>query len=196
MVLVLWGLLRSMCCIVRRPTPAGPLARRVGLTAGTMIGIGLIAFSGHFGRAHPVDNYRPALPPAALSTGCWPLPAGLRFTFPFQVRTDGDTTGAEGQRRHLLMQFDLISLDEARTRVRQDFVAAGFTPRTGPSADTLRFHKPGVGPVAATLAAFDGVTADSIVQGTIALDLPSIRVQSSAPVCSQPSATKRFPVAS
>lgn len=157
-----------------------------------MVALGLVAFSGHFGRAHPVDNYRPALPPAALSTGCWPLPAGLRFDFPFQVRSDGDVATAQGRRRQLLMQFDVIDVLEARAEVRQSFVDAGFVTSAGSAGERMQFHKRHVGMVGARVTALEGVDATSVVQGTITLDLPAIEVQSGAPVCSEPFATKRF----
>ncbi len=56
----------------------------------------IAAFSNSFGRAEPTGNYRPPLAPAALDTGCYPLPDGVEFDFPFQVRRDGDVDTAEG----------------------------------------------------------------------------------------------------
>ena len=167
--------------------------RRIVIFGAVGIGIALIAFSSSFGRATPTGSYRPDLPPAALSTGCWPLPSGVRFDFAYQVRVDGDIGDAGQERRRLVMQFDLIDVATARERVTRAFIAAGFDRGSVGSGEALAFHKPGVGQVAVKLSALPGTTGDSIVRGTIVLDLPSTRVQSNDPVCSQPFATKRFP---
>lgn len=90
------------------------------------------------------------------------------------------------------MQFDVINVLEARAEVRRSFVDAGFATAAGSAGERMQFHKRHVGTVGARVTALEGVDATSVVQGTITLDLPAIEVQSNAPVCSEPFATKRF----
>jgi hypothetical protein len=148
------------------------------------------AMSPSFGRAEPTANYRPTLGPPALETGCFPLPDGVTFDFPFQVRSDGDVATVQGPRRHLLMQFDEVDPSTARDRVQQAFVRAGFTQTS--SDDYLEFRKAGVGRVVADVEPIPGVDDDAVVRGTITLDLPAIAVQSDSDDCSNPYVTKRF----
>lgn len=150
----------------------------------------LVALSPSFGRAEPTGNYRPKLVPAALDAGCFPLPEGVRFDFPYQVRSDGDVETVHGQRRILVVQFDEVDVGTARQQLIDAFGEAGFTP-VGTGAE-LVLRKPGVGWVAADVQPIPGVAADAVVRGTITLDLPSIEAQSDAAVCSDPYVTKRF----
>ncbi len=150
----------------------------------------IAAFSNSFGRAEPTGNYRPPLQQAALDTGCYPLPDGVHFDFPFQVRWDTDVDTPEGTRRHLLLQYDLIGADEARAGLLEAFTRAGFTVVADePLSATVR--KPGVGPVSWQIQPLD-VAADVAVQGNVRFDLPSIPAQSDDPVCSDRFTTKRF----
>ena len=153
----------------------------------------LVVLSRSFGRAQTLGSYRPELPPPALSNGCYPLPPGVTFGFPFQVRTDGDVSTPHGERRALLMQFDVISVDAARAQVWAAFIAAGFSERPAPDADGLAFHRAPDGVVTAEFAALADVPEDSIVRGTIALNLPVVPAASTAPVCDETYSTKRFP---
>ena len=166
-------------------------SRRGGLLLGGAVVLLLVVLSPSFGRAHPTGNYRPDLPPAALNTGCFPLPAGLVLPFAHQVRTDGDVDTPGGPRRRLVVQFDLVDADTARAALYEAFVAAGFARVPGPP-EQATFSRPSTGPVGVTVTALD-VAPDVVVQGYVVLDLPSIPVASQDPVCDDPYATKRFP---
>lgn len=160
----------------------------IGLVVATVVTV--VALSPSFGRAHPTANYRPPLAPAALDNGCFPLPDGVRLDFPYQVRSDGDVETGRVSRRHLLLQFDEIDVDDAVAEVAASFGRAGFDVVS--SEPVLRFRKPGVGRVRAVVQPLPDVTPDSLVRGTVALDLPTIEVQSDDPECSNPYSTKRF----
>ena len=161
----------------------------VVLTLSTLL-IG--GFSGSFGRAEPTGSYRPDLTASAFA--CWPLPGGVNFDFPSQVRSDGDVVRGGLQRRRLVMQYDLMSANETLEQIRQAFISAGFTPsKAPPEVGGLHLTKPGVGRVAVVATPLEGVFADSIVRGTIVLDLPASEPTSQDPECSQPYSTKRFP---
>lgn len=154
----------------------------------------LVATSNLYGRAEPTGRYRPDLPADALATGCYPLPSGVRFDFPFQVRSDEDLPGG---RRHLLLQFDLIDPATAREQVDAAFGAAGFRPRpVGEATADLVLTRDAAGrpptTVRVTVRPIPGVDADAVVRGTIDLDLPSVPLSSAAAVCADPSSTKRF----
>lgn len=167
---------------------ASRLRGRSLAAAAGVIALVAIALSPQFGRAEPTGNYRPDLPADALTNGCYPLPDGVTLDFPYQVRTDGDV----GKRRHLLVQFDEIDADEAIVDLTAAFTEAGFSSEPTGTAGHLAFEKPGVGRVTADVSALPDVSADSIVRGTIAFDLPAIPVQSSSSVCLEPYSTKRF----
>lgn len=167
--------------------------RRIAVLALTAITLVVVAFSGSFGRAQTIGSYRPELLAAALSNGCWPLPAGVVFDFPFQVRSDGDVGPAGHERRRLVMQFDLMGADTARQQVSDALVSAGFVESGSPRSADLAFVKSGFGRVDLDVTALEGVPDDSIVRGTIVLTLPSTQAQSDSPICSDPSSTKRFP---
>lgn len=133
--------------------------------------LALVLVSPHVGRAEPTGNYRPPLPAAALSTGCYPLPAGLSLDFPYQVRTDGDV----GQRRRLVLQYDEV--DRATVVRRLDAALA----------------RAGLPAASATVTAYPRIPGNSIVRGQIVLDLPSEEVKSHDAQCDNPFSTKRFP---
>ncbi len=160
---------------------------RIATTLLVGIAVALVLLSGSFGRAHPTGSYRPDLPPAALTNGCWPLPDGVVFGFPHQVRTDGDV----GDRRQLVLQFDVVDAETAREMVEQAFQAAGFAQSSSAGAERLVFEKPGFGSVSADVEPLPGAE-EYVVRGTIALDLPSSAPPSDDPVCDQPFSTKRF----
>lgn len=162
----------------------------VALVALTLL---LIGFSNSFGRAQPTGSYRPDLPPAALANGCWSLPAGVTFGFAYQVRSDGDFGEPGRERRRLVMQFDLIDAPAAHRQVGEAFVSAGFEDREPPNPQGLVLTKPGFGRVDVVVTALAGVPDDSIVRGTIVLDLPTSAAETDSPVCSEPFSTKRFP---
>jgi len=154
------------------------------------VAVVLAAFSNSFGRAEPTGNYRPPLQTAALDTGCFPLPDGVHFDFPFQVRRDGDIETSEGQRRRLWLQYDLIGDEEARAGLLEAFTRAGFrVVRDDPLAAEVR--KPGVGPVSWRIEPLD-VADDVAVQGNVYFDLPTIEAQSDDPMCQDRFTTKRF----
>ncbi|MGD9959888.1 hypothetical protein [Nocardioides sp.] len=163
---------------------------------GWLVGAGLllvvVLFSGSFGRAEPTGHYRPALPPDALTNGCWPLPPGVRLDFPHQVRRDSDLGGEDHLRRRLVLQYDVVDEATALAGLRRAFTAGGFTPHPGPRPGMLAFHSPTSGAILASLTPLPGVPEDSIVRGTIVLNLPSTPVQSDSPVCADPFSTKRF----
>lgn len=173
-------------------TQGRPLITRRSVATTVLVGlIGvLVLLGGSFGRAHPTGDYRPDLPPAALTNGCWPLPAGVVLDFPHQVRSDGDF--GEPPRRHLVLQFDVIDAETARERLVESFQSSGFEWTSSASNERLVFEKAGVGSVTATVTPLDGADADYVVRGTIALDLPSSEPLTDAHVCGQPFSTKRF----
>jgi hypothetical protein len=153
--------------------------------------VAVVLLSGSSGRAHPTGGYRPDLPPAALTNGCWPLPAGVVLDFPHQVRTDGDL--GDPPRRQLVLQFDVIDADTARAELREAFLVAGFADSRD-DREQLVFERPGFGTVSALVTPLPGAE-DFVVRGTIVLDLPVSAPSTSDPVCDQPSSTKRFTAA-
>ncbi|MCZ4500178.1 MAG: hypothetical protein JWQ74_2733 [Marmoricola sp.] len=168
--------------------------RRGGIALAVVLLV-LAALSPAFGRADPQSGFRPALPPDALTNGCYPLPDGLRFTFPYQVRTDGDTVSLDGRKvRTLFVQYD--DLDEARARaaLTADFARAGFRSlASAPTTRNLTFSRIDTGLVGAAFVPLSAPHDDGIVRGTIVLTLPRVAVASTAEVCSDPNSTKRFP---
>lgn len=168
--------------------------KRWALAAAAVLVVVLVALSPTFGRAVPSGEYRPPVPPDALTNGCYPLPDGVRFDFPYQVRSDGDVEG----RRSLVVQYDLIDRDEAVAALAASFAAAGYAEEisddryTGPDdARTVSFTN-GTETISAVVVPMDPLREDQIVRGTIVLDLPVVARQSSAPVCSDVTSTKRF----
>lgn len=170
-------------------SPARRLKRWVIATLCVLSGV-LVALSPSFGRAEPSGEYRPPVPPDALSTGCYPLPEGVEFDFSYQVRRDGDVDGPEGKRRNLVVQYNLIDRDDAARALASAFVRAGFEAVPGDEDVTLAKDEIRV---SATVTPMDPLTEDQIVRGTIELDLPVVARQSDAPVCFDVTSTKRFP---
>jgi hypothetical protein len=152
------------------------------LVAGLIV---IVAFSNEFGRADPTGKYRSYVPPPVLTNGCYPMPEGVVLDFPHQVRRDDDVRG----RRRLVLQFDLIDADTARKKLVRAFTDAGF--RRVPGEGVL-LERRGVGRVAADVSALD-VADDSIVRGTIQLNLPATPRAFDDPFCRDPYITKRFP---
>ncbi len=160
-----------------------------------VLAVVLVALSPSFGRAEPSGEYRPPLPPDALTTGCYPLPDGVELDFSYQVRTDGDVRG----RRQLVIQYNLIDRDEALRAVVRSFTNAGF------AVDTRAAAPPGDEGAVRTFALardeetvtgrvipMDPLTDDQIVRGTIELSLPVVARQSDDAVCFDVESTKRF----
>lgn len=181
--------------------PNSPARRlkRWAIAALCVLSVVLVALSPSFGRAEPTGEYRPPLPPDALTNGCYPLPDGVRFDFSYQVRTDGDVGG----HRHLVIQYNLIDLDEAVTAVTGAFAAAGFREVISVDSTVDADGRPvddqesfalmkGDSVVSGFAYPMDPLTDDQIVRGTIELTLPVVERQSDAPVCSDVESTKRF----
>jgi len=150
-------------------------AHRVALTtllvAVVAVAAVAILISPAVGRATPTGSYRPELPPDTIELGCYPLPRGLTFDFPYQVRSDGDVDG----RRVLTLHYDELEASEVRRRLGAALDRAGLPRRT------------------ATVTAFPDLPADAIVRGTVVLRLPVVRLSSADPACTDPRTTKRFP---
>jgi hypothetical protein len=150
-------------------------AHRLALTA-VLVGVLTVAVvailvSPALGRSAPTGSYRPALPPDTIELGCYPLPRGLTFDFPYQVRSDGDVRG----RRVLTLHYDELEASEVRRRLGVALDRAGLPRR------------------AATVTAFPDLPADAIVRGTVVLRLPVAPLSSTDPACADPRTTKRFP---
>ena len=166
-------------------------ASRIVTISLVCVAVALILLSGSFGRAHPTGSYRPDLPPAALTNGCWPLPDGVVLGFPHQVRSDGEA--GDPPRRHLVLQFDEIDAVTARHLVEEAFRVAGFVQSSPAGNEQVVFEKPGVGAVTAEVTPLSGAGEEYVVRGTIVLDLPSSPSPLvDAPVCDEPFSTKRF----
>jgi hypothetical protein len=163
--------------------------RRVAGLVLVSVAVGLVLVSGSFGRAHPTGSYRPDPPPAALSNGCWPLPPGVAFDFPHQVRSDADV--GDPPRRRLVLQFDVIDADAARALVDDAFVSAGFDRRVSTDPERLVFDKAGFGTVNAEVTPLPDAE-EFVVRGTVVLELPTSEPLTTRPVCDQPFSTKRF----
>lgn len=176
------------------PATRGRL-RRAAIIGLVVLALLVVAFSRSFGRAETIGSYRPELPAPALDNGCWPLPDGLSFDFAYQVRTDGDVAAPGGDRRHLVMQYDLVDAPEAAAALTASFEQAGFVAGQSAEPGHLVFVKRGFGAVDATVTPLPGIAADSIVRGTIVLDLPATpsAADPSNPWCDNPYSTKRFP---
>lgn len=147
--------------------------------------VGIVAFSNEFGRARPTGAYWGYVPPPVLTNGCYPLPDGVTFDFPHQVRTDDEEDG----RRHLVLQYDLIDEETARRQLIRAFTREGFKRIPG---DQIRLSRSDAKKVLATVTPLD-VPDDATVRGTIELDLPVTERASDDPQCRDPYVTKRFP---
>jgi hypothetical protein len=177
----------------------GRRARRWVVGVAVVVAVVAIAVSPSRGRADPSGEYRPPVPPDALSTGCYPLPGDARFDFPYQVRRDGDV----GSRRELEVQYDLVGRDEAVQGVVEAFTEVGFElgaagaagvdiPAEDDGPVSIALSRGGE-TVLAEVVPFTETSTDQIVRGTIRLDLPQVAVQSDDPACSDPTSTKRYP---
>lgn len=146
----------------------------------------LVLLSPAFGRAEPTGNYRPDLPPDALTTGCYPLPDGIVLDFPYQVRHDGDVRSAAGLHRELVLHWDELDVDDLVASLGRSLEAAGYRPE-GELAWVRGEHE-----VRASVTPFD-VPDDTVVRGQVVLTLPFAALASADPICQNPFATKRFP---
>lgn len=172
------------------PPLARPRRRHVGIGVGALAVLVVLLSSHTFGRADPTDSYRPPLPPAALATGCFPLPEGAELDLPHQIRRDGDVETEAGERRRLRGQYDLVDRDEAERRIVEAFTDVGF--REVASAKERVLRKPGAGVVRIRVTALPGTSEATIVRGEFQLDLPVVGPASDDPVCSDPRSTKRW----
>ena len=169
---------------------------RTGALVGIVAVLAVLFMSHRFGRAEPTGDYRPELPPAALATGCFPLPGGVTLDFEHQVRRDGDVEVDGELRRVLLGQYDRIDEDEALAAIVSDFEEAGFVASQRPAPYDAVLRRPGGdrGDVVRVMVEqLPGIDDDTLVRGTFALDLPVVEPRPDAPeVCSDPKATKRW----
>lgn len=170
--------------------------RRVATLAGIGLVLVVLMLSHRFGRAEPTADYRPALPPDALATGCFPLPGGATLDFGYQVRRDGDVEVGDGMRRRLVGQYDEIDEDEALTAIVADFVEAGFVAARRPAPYHAVLREPGARPPAVVRVMVEqlpDVREDTLVRGVFVLDLPVVELPADAPaVCGNRQSTKRW----
>ncbi|UMG93857.1 hypothetical protein [Nocardioides sp. TF02-7] len=170
--------------------------RRWARTGALLAGLVVLLLSQQLGRADPTQDYRPELPPDALTTGCYPLPGGVRPDFPYQVRRDRDVTTEAGPRRRLEGQYDVVDEQEALAALVADFEAVGFRSLADPGDHDAVLRRPGGGPDAVVrirVEPFPGVGEESLVRGTFELDLPVHRLPPDAPaVCHDAKTTKRW----
>lgn len=170
--------------------------RRRGALAVIVVVLVVLLLSHRFGRAEPTGDYRPLLPPEALSTGCFPLPGGATLDFAYQVRTDGDVEVDGEPRRLLVGQYDEIDEPEALAAIVEDFEEAGFVASRRPAPYDAVLRLPGGDRddvVRVRVEQLPGVEEDTLVRGTFELDLPVVEAGPDAPeVCSDAKATKRW----
>lgn len=174
-----------------------PRQRRIGIAVGALAGLVLLLLSHSFGRAVPTNNYRPLITTDAIASGCYPLPGDAQLDLPYQVRWDEDVATADGERRILRGQYDLVDLDEARERLVASFAAVGFREVGAgdggdPQARSVRMAK-GEEEITISLTEIPGTSAETLVRGDFVLDLPVAELaRPDDPVCSFPSSTKRW----
>lgn len=148
------------------------------------------------GRAEPTGNYRPELAADPLEVGCYPLPEGLVLDFPYVVRRDGDATTGSGPRRHLVLHWSLLELDEVRERLDAALVEVGFATDVEADGTRLAAHRVETGGelsvVEAHFAELDNPAPDPIVRGVLELALPVTERASTDPDCDNSFVTKRF----
>ena len=142
-----------------------------------LVALLLVGLSPLFGRSAPTGNYRPALPPDALTDGCWPLPGDVRLDFAYQVRTDDVVATSAGPRRVVVLHYDQVSAGEALAAVQAAFAAEGLADDVEISAHDF------------------SDTADladtAVVHGEMVLDLPPSEPER-RPECLDPFSTKQF----
>lgn len=150
-------------------------------------------------RAEPTGNYRPELAADPLEVGCYPLPDGLVLDFPYVVRRDGDALTGAGPRRHLVVHWSLLELDEVRQRLDAALVEAGFATDVEADGTRLAAHRVETGgELSVVEARFDGIdnpAPDPIVRGVLELELPVAERASTDPDCDNSFVTKRFEAA-
>ena len=172
-------------------------ARRVAAFAVIGLVLVVLLLSHRFGRAEPTADYRPALAPGALETGCFPLPGGATLDIDHQVRWDGDLDRDGVTRRRLVGQYDEIDEPEALAAIVADFVEAGFVASRRPAPYDAVLGKPGaegLDVVRVQVAQLAGIEEDTIVRGNFVLDLPVAELSPDAPaVCRNREVTKRWP---
>jgi hypothetical protein len=167
--------------------------RRLLTTAGLLVIVVLVALGPQFGRAETVGSYRPVLPPPALIGDCWPLPDDVSFDFDYQVRSDQVLETDGGRVRRLGIQYDLTDAETVRTQLGRSLLAAGFQRLSGPGVEPEQWRGPGYGVVGFSVEPLP-VPADSIVRGTLTLDLPPSSLTPEAREhCSDPAQSKRWP---
>lgn len=176
-----------------------PLVRsrspRVGIAVGALVVLVLLLLSHGFGRAVPTNNYRPLLTTDAIESGCYPLPGGVRLDgLAYQVRWDEDVATAQGERRHLRGQYDLVDRDEALRLLVASFRKGGFLPVDGTvDADGVTMLRDGADRVAITVTEIPGTSEETLVRGEFLLDLPVAELaRPDDPICEFPSSTKRW----
>jgi hypothetical protein len=167
--------------------------RRLLAAAGLAVIVVLVALGPLFGRAETIGSYRPLLLPPALVGPCWPLPDDVSFGFDYQVRSDQMLETDDGRVRRLEIQFDLTDAAAVRTSLGQSLQGAGFRRLTAPGVEPERWRGAGYGTVGFSAAALP-VSADSIVRGTLTLDLPPSSLTLEArEYCSDPIQSKQWP---
>lgn len=180
------------------PIPVvAPRLRRAGVVVGLLAVLVVLLLSHSFGRAVPTNNYRPLITTDAIASGCYPLPGNAQLDLPYQVRWDEDVETAQGERRILRGQYDLVDRDEAFTRLVRSFAAVGFRPDAAtyakpPPDDRITLFR-GDEQVTITVAEIPGTSAETLVRGDFVLDLPVAELaRPDDPVCAFPSSTKRW----
>lgn len=169
-----------------------PRVRGTLIVGAAALVVALLLLSHSFGRAVPTNNYRPLLPAAALSTGCYPLPGGAELTLSHQIRGDGDVETETGQRRTLKGQYNLVDRDEAERLVVEAFTGVGFTVDPDSPGHWVRLTNPDLGTVAVLVTELPGTSEETLVRGEFVLDLPVTAAAKDDPVCSDPKSTKRW----
>lgn len=158
---------------MRSPVP--PRARQRATLAAVAVGLVVVLVSPVLGNAEVTRTYRPLLPPDGLTTGCYPLPGGVVPDFAYVLRRDGETVGAHGIRRRVVLHVDEIDPADAVARLEAQLAAAGV-------ADDV--HVQG--------RDFEGLADDALIRGELVLDLPPTVRQSDSPDCDNVYSTKRF----
>lgn len=149
--------------------------RRLVVSACALALPALAVVGGTLDRAEPTGSYRPTLPPAALTTGCRPLPGDATLPFAHVVRTDDDVPADGSTPAHRLLTLHYLKADADDVRAA---LAATFP----------------TGPVGAEVTPYD-VEPGTVVRGEVRLRLPPLspKEAGTGPACDQPYATKQFP---
>lgn len=166
--------------------------RRLVFAAAATLVVVVLLLSHTFGRALPTNNYRPLLPAAALSTGCFPLPGGAHLDLSHQIRHDADVDTTHGPRRVLRGQYNLVTRDEAERRLVEAFVAVGYVKSRRTTDGPIILTKPGEVDVSVSVTALPDTSEETLVRGEFVLELPVVAAAKDDPVCSDPKSTKRW----